>query len=1019
MDLVILHLSDIHIKQKTDPILQRSERIAQTVFPLLPECKHLIILVSGDIAFSGKAEEFLLAKSFIECIRKTITSERCIPITIVTTPGNHDNDFEKNDGAREILIEQAHRTPEKIDDSVIKICCGIQEQYFSFRNEIEASVHIDPDNLWRSTTIEIEGQKIAIESLNISWLSKIKEEQGMLLFPFERYNKILENEPNIRISTMHHPLNWFHQTNYRPFRIFIKKVSDILITGHEHCGNAGSEDSVESDQSAFVEGCVLQDESGGSRSEFNVIAINTQQRTFTYKKFEYKNKIYQEIENEKWSNPRPLPDKARYPFQISSRFKDKLEDPGGCFSGPNGHCPKLSDVYVFPDIRKVKLEKGKIYNTNVSSECLTSVQTIKDGILLEGEEKAGSTSLLYQLYLQYHDRGLVPIYLNGSDLSRGTPGEIDATIRRQFLTQYDKTQWPLFEQLPKSKKILLLDDFQQSPIKKNSLKAEAILKLRDRFGYIIIIVDNLFELKDILDNDLTKQLSSLEHYKIQPLGHVKRSLLIEKWMGLDPELQINDAEFVARCNKAERLANTILAKSLIPTIPLHLLTLLQSLSSGRSSDFQDSALGYYYQFLLTAALQNAGVAPENYNEFFQYCSHLAWEFHKEDTTILPLAKLREFNSIFCREFSTVEFEPRIKLLIKARILEEDGENFNFRYPYMYYFLKGLYIKDQINEPGMKEYIVRCCNHLYVREHANTILFLVHHTNDDFVLQAIVDSLRKIFTNNKALNFLTDTAPIKEFIKAGPDLKYDSTNSPSFHRKEANEIRDQMESPGDGLAENEEKEDSLSLSAQLIMMFKTNEILGQVLKAQYSKIRRPRKNELISEMFNGPLRALDNFMNWVCATPDTLIAMINTQIAQKGHIKNEEEGRQIAKQVIGGILQLASFGFINKTARDINHDKLMEDVNNVVAKSENFSYKIIDLCIKLDCNKSIPKHEIESILKSANADILITHLVQIGVFNRLYLFETSKSDRTWLAEKKIIPIKDQQTIEYRKSIDGIA
>lgn len=1019
MDLIILHLSDIHIKQNTDPILQRSDRIAQTVFPFLPECKHLILLFSGDIAFSGKTDEYLLAKSFIESISKRIISERQIPITIVTTPGNHDNNFDKNDGAREILVDQAHRSPEKIDNSIIKICCKVQEEYFDFRNQIEAATHIDPDSLWRSTTIEVDGQKIAIESLNISWISKIKEEQGMLLFPFERYNKILEDEPVIRISTMHHPLNWFHQANYRPFRIFIKKISDILITGHEHCGNAGTEDSVESDQYAFVEGCVLQDERGDSNSGYNIIAINTKQRTFLYKKFEYKKKIYQEIEDEKWCTPRPLADKARYPFQISSRFKSKLEDPGGCFSGPNGQCPKLSDVYVFPDIRKVKVETGKAYNTNISSECLISLETIKNGVLLEGGEKAGSTSLLYQLYLQFHDRGLVPIYLNGLDISKITTGEINAAIRRQFIAQYDKTQWTRFEQLSKSKKILLLDDFEQSPIKKNNLRADAIIKLKERFGYMIITVDNMFELKDILDNDLTKQLSSLEHYKIQPLGHVKRSLLIEKWMSLDPELQIDDAEFVARCNKAERLANTILTKSLIPTIPLHLLTLLQSLSSGRSSDFQDSALGYYYQFLLTAALQNSGVPPENYNELFQYCSHLAWEFHKEEATVLPLIKLREFNGIFCREFSTVEFEPRIKLLVKARILEEDGENYNFRYPYMYYFLKGLYIKDQINDPGMKEYIARCCNHLYVRDHANTILFLVHHTNDDFVLQAIIDSLRKIFTDNKALNFLTDTAPIKEFIKAGPDLKYDDTKSPSFHRKHTNEMRDQMDSPGDGLAEIEEKEESLSLSAQLIMMFKTNEILGQVLKAQYSKIRRPRKNELISEMFNGPLRALDNFMNWICATPDTLIEMINMQLAQKGHIKSEEEGRQIAKQVIGGILQLASFAFINKTARDINHDKLIEDVNNVVAKSGNFSYKIIDLCIKLDSNKPIPKHEIESITKSANADILITHLVQIGVFNRLYLFETSKADRTWLAEKKIIPIKDQQTIEYRKGLDGLA
>ena len=50
---------------------------------------------------------------------------------------------------------------------------------------------------------------------------------------------------------------------------------------------------------------------------------------------------------------------------------------------------------------------------------------------------------------------------------------------------------------------------------------------------------------------------------------------------------------------------------------------------------------------------------------------------------------------------------------------------------------------------------------------------------------------------------------------------------------------------DGLVENEEVSKELSLIAKMTMLSKTTEILGQVLKNQYSKIERVRKTEIIS------------------------------------------------------------------------------------------------------------------------------------------------------------------------------
>ena len=53
----------------------------------------------------------------------------------------------------------------------------------------------------------------------------------------------------------------------------------------------------------------------------------------------------------------------------------------------------------------------------------------------------------------------------------------------------------------------------------------------------------------------------------------------------------------------------------------------------------------------------------------------------------------------------------------------------------------------------------------------------------------------------------------------------------------------------------EEAEELSLIAQMTILFKTTEILGQVLKNQYSKIQRIRKKALLEDLFNGPLRAI--------------------------------------------------------------------------------------------------------------------------------------------------------------------
>src|SRR5690348_8239931 len=96
MKTALLVLSDIHITSATDPILGIPGSIAQACYSTLPHVDAVIVLIAGDVAFSGKGDQYALALEFFREIKAWLRAERDIPIHFAVVPGNHDCDFQKD-----------------------------------------------------------------------------------------------------------------------------------------------------------------------------------------------------------------------------------------------------------------------------------------------------------------------------------------------------------------------------------------------------------------------------------------------------------------------------------------------------------------------------------------------------------------------------------------------------------------------------------------------------------------------------------------------------------------------------------------------------------------------------------------------------------------------------------------------------------------------------------------------------------------------------------------------------------
>lgn len=1019
MSLLIVHLSDIHIKSEADPILKKGAAIANALNGRAANAELIVIIVSGDIANSGARKEYAAAATLFEEIRRRLRKEARCDVEFLICPGNHDCDFTTNNQSRRNNIT-AVQTTGGVDDSVIKSCTRIQEEFFRFRDRLETWRQCTGDRLWRTATVEVAGKVLIFDALNVAWCSNLKEDKN-LFFPVERYQEaVLLQNADIRFITFHHPLNWFAQSNYRPFRKFLRENGSVLISGHEHQGNVGQLDETEAGKSTYIEGRVLQEGSGNLiGTGFFALEVDLGAMTFTHVGFEFRTDTYHpEAGGRVWH----MPSAKSGRLAPSNDFRRTLEDAGAIIHPEAGSPITLQDIYVYPDLRKVH-EHGKTRKF-IDAKLLTNPNETRHGVILKSDERTGSTSLLYQLFNSYIEQNFAPILLRGSDIKRSAKGHIDDLIEGAIRQQYAEEDRISVSQRSRSEKILLVDDIDDSKVLDAAGRAQILSHLRKLADHLVVVVSGSFGLDEILQAEGSDDLVGLERYEIQPFGYRKRAELIKRWTNLGAR-SIGSAELISECDKAERLIAVAMHKSLIPSAPLYLLTLLQSVTAGKSADLKESSLGHYYEFLLTEALLSIGINRSKLTEHYQYATYLAWEFSTKSQKRLTKTQLRDFNQRFCAEYFSLDFEAELKLLVDARILIDSGDEYEFRYPYMYYHLKGRYLSANLNDDVVRAYVGRCCNHLYVRDHANTILFLAHHANSDWLLGTIREAMSSLFDGFQPVHFNGDTAKITEFITDAPALIYQG-GTPEQHREKKNQEMDELdedEGDSDGLMDKEESSDSLSLASQLVMLLKTSEILGQILKNQYSTIRRPVKRALLQALFDGTLRALSRFYGGFTGSSEKLMARAKKSIEESGKEGNLLQREKLVRKFLAEIVQSISVAVISHAAASVNSDDLSDDIADTVKDRElldkedeerSFGYKLLELAVKLDSAKDIPRARLESLFRAKKSDLIANRIIMLLVFTRLYMFKTTESDMQWLASVLKIPLNQQHQIAYSSS-----
>jgi len=238
-----LHLSDWHQKGKDfdrQRVLRAMlEDIRERVKISSDLEKIDFVVFSGDVAFSGKAEEYQAAREqFFQPILEACGVE---PDRLFIVPGNHDLDrdlFKLLPG--EMTKPQA---PEKTvqdwltDDRKRSRLLEPFEAFTAFVREFAGQ---DQPNYANVRKIKADGNEIALLGLNSAWMcgrnKKKIGDKGFVIIGEPQIHDILEeiSGADLSIAVLHHPFDWLTEFDCDRIEMPLLQGCDFILRGHQH-----------------------------------------------------------------------------------------------------------------------------------------------------------------------------------------------------------------------------------------------------------------------------------------------------------------------------------------------------------------------------------------------------------------------------------------------------------------------------------------------------------------------------------------------------------------------------------------------------------------------------------------------------------------------------------------------------------------------------------------------------------------------------------------------------------------
>lgn len=678
----------------------------------------------------------------------------------------------------------------------------------------------------------------------------------------------------------------------------------------------------------------------------------------------------------------------------------------------------LDKLFVFPDLLKANTDiRQKIENNETDSVKLKNIDKLQDNyIVIEGDEQSGKSSLCNSLFLHYVDTGLCPIRLKGSDVSG--KAEIEKIIEKQFSLQYESTV--NYFSLPKEKRILMVDDAEEWKTNDSNF-AKFLASIPELFEYSLVFIDKV--------SNLSNQSAEQDHYaffqkySIKQLGHKKRNELIKKCIAHDEQIEFDDSnnEQLARLDKDTAHINAIIGSNVVPSTPLFLITIFHTVETTTLQDLSQTSYGHCYHAMITMNLGRTGVKAEDIDSFFNFLTELAYFMFTQKTKSFSKSELDNFTEKYAQMY--VCKKGIIDVLLAANIIKAKSNSYSFQYIYIYYYFVAKYISQKMDSQAVKEQVDILMSDIHMKDNANIIIFVTHHTNDKALLEDIILSAMSTFDDYSEA---TLSGNEKGFIKTisdnlAPNQLPDETHSHVETRQKVLEDNDKLSPITERIEEEQEKNDH-PINIEIRKSAKSMEIIGQILKNQYGSLTRPQLEELFEEGQNVGLRLLKSFIDLMVSDRDGLKEVILTKLEKiskdKGKELSQDEKEKATEKLIAQFSYSVLFGWLYKISDSLGYDKLIDIADKINDKTDTVASKLLNLAIHSWHGKQLDFETIKKLHRQFQLDNnhQAVYLLKDVVSRHIYMHQTDYKEKQKIDSLLGFSVQQQEFVQ-RKQVNS--
>lgn len=1034
MKIGIIHLSDIHFREKRDnPLLEQAKALAAAAGSRTRACAGLIVAISGDIAFAGKVTEYEFANDFLlrfEDELKTLLGAATTPIHVVCVPGNHDCDFSGDQGARDRMLE-TYVSSDVTKPSILGTILSVQGNYNTFRDDVAHAWQTSEDprmsnELVRVHAIDIGSTRVGILAINSAWMSRLSERQ-ILHFPVELLPKVEDlTRFDVVVSMFHHPYSWFESQNGRELRRRIELISDVVLTGHEHDGDTYRAVKPSGSEVTYLMGGVLQPHGGEGAASFSVDILDVSVKSQTQFEFEYEPAGRS---GGMFAPTRPAgvefpfvrnAMRFQHEFQLTEEFEGSLNDVGLPISHPRKRTLELGDIYISQRLQRDDLAQAKVVEP---ADPFSSFLELKRMIVV-GDAASGKTALGRVLYLKMRNTGRIPVMLQGASLRSSSAKDVQRCITRAFTDQYRPGLWERFNQSPPSMRVAIVDDFDQCDLAL-SFRRECLRLICKEFEYVLILGGEELRVQDMLDMHVKAKEegradeTAPDFYSMSmlPFGFVQRDELIRRWVNIGRLEEESEQQYELKVHQCASSIDKVIGYNVVPSYPAYVLMLLQQLDQQQAVNAQAGSQAFLQEAIIysSIAAQLTGATGMSFETLRTYLSELAFSmFERESLTITDAAFEEWHKGHEDKYLVDISQQSAIRQLTSMRMLVKKGAGIGFRYRFIYYYFVAYRMHRHSTDPTVCDYVRRLSCALYNDEYANIYIFLAY-----FAPAIVVDSIllqAKALLAVYAPNNLSKEATLQVESLAEPGqelllLELDS-RKPEERRREELEFQDAISKPPttddlaptpSGRLPKETEVGDLELIHQLVAAFKTIQILGHTLRATSGSLDGSVKVALVNECFHLARRVIGVILSVFEGGREELLEMLGTEVGRNHPSWTTERVSQRARSLLYSLLQLSTFGVVRLAANSVGDAQLRRTLKAVLKAEDHPANELFQLAIRLDLDAEFPTAHVMSAHEKVENIPLSLGVLKTLVWHRFYLLPSDYKTRSQVCAKLSIEV----------------